>query len=54
MVALAVTTARSNHQGGVNLLYGDGSVRFARDGISLPVWRALATRSGNEFVEGGY
>jgi Protein of unknown function (DUF1559) len=54
LVALAVTTARSNHEGGVNLLSGDSSVRFVTNGIGLPVWRALATRSGNEFVDGGF
>jgi prepilin-type N-terminal cleavage/methylation domain-containing protein/prepilin-type processing-associated H-X9-DG protein len=40
--------ARSNHPGGVNLLLGDGSVRFISDGVDLKTWRALATRSGKE------
>jgi hypothetical protein len=54
LVALAVTTARSNHPGGVNLLCGDGSGRFVTNGIGLRVWRALGTRSGNEFIDGAY
>jgi prepilin-type N-terminal cleavage/methylation domain-containing protein/prepilin-type processing-associated H-X9-DG protein len=44
----ALTSARSNHTGGVNLLLCDGSVRFVRDGIDLNTWRALATRAGGE------
>jgi prepilin-type N-terminal cleavage/methylation domain-containing protein/prepilin-type processing-associated H-X9-DG protein len=44
----ALSTARSNHSGGANLLLGDGSVRFVTDGVQLGVWRALATRAGGE------
>jgi prepilin-type N-terminal cleavage/methylation domain-containing protein len=40
----------SCHPGGVNILTGDGAVRFIRDGISLPTWRALATRNGGEVI----
>ena len=36
-------TARSDHPGGVNLLLGDGSVRFIRESINLNVWHALST-----------
>ncbi len=38
----------SRHTGGVNVLYGDGTVRFARNSIDLTAWRALGTRNGNE------
>jgi prepilin-type N-terminal cleavage/methylation domain-containing protein/prepilin-type processing-associated H-X9-DG protein len=40
----------SYHVGGVNVLFGDGSVRFVQDGISLTSWRALGTRNGGEVV----
>jgi prepilin-type N-terminal cleavage/methylation domain-containing protein len=44
-------TARSNHFGGVNAGLCDGSVQFVGDNIDLQVWRALATRAGEEVVE---
>jgi prepilin-type N-terminal cleavage/methylation domain-containing protein len=44
----ALSTARSNHAAGVNVLSADGSVRFVRDTIQLNAWRALATRDGGE------
>ena len=34
-----MVTARSWHPGGVNVLMGDGSVRFARESLSQAVWR---------------
>jgi prepilin-type N-terminal cleavage/methylation domain-containing protein/prepilin-type processing-associated H-X9-DG protein len=42
--------ARSNHPGGVNLLFCDGHVAFARDTVNTLTWRALATRAGSEVV----
>jgi prepilin-type N-terminal cleavage/methylation domain-containing protein/prepilin-type processing-associated H-X9-DG protein len=42
--------ASSNHPGGVNLLLGDGSVRFVKDSVSPATWRALATRKGGEVI----
>lgn len=44
-------TARSLHPGGVNVLMGDGGVRFARSSISLAVWRGIGTRNGGELVD---
>lgn len=42
--------ASSAHTGGVNLLLCDGSVRFARDSVALPTWRAVGSRDGGEVV----
>lgn len=36
-------TARSYHPGGVNLLFGDGGVRFISETIALNIWQALCT-----------
>lgn len=40
----------SNHSGGLNFVFGDGSVRFIKDTISLPVYRALSTRANDEVI----
>jgi prepilin-type N-terminal cleavage/methylation domain-containing protein len=53
MVNMAVDLPpSSSHPGGVNLLIGDGSVRFIKDSVALSVWRALSTRNGGEIVSG--
>ena len=44
-------TASSRHHGGVNLLLGDGHVRFVTNEIDLGVWRALGSRNGGEGIE---
>jgi prepilin-type N-terminal cleavage/methylation domain-containing protein/prepilin-type processing-associated H-X9-DG protein len=46
----AVMPPSSRHPGGVNMLLGDGSVRFIKDSINLQIWRALGTRAGGEVV----
>jgi len=40
--------ARSYHTGGVNVSFGDGSVRFVRDSITLATWQAWGSRGGSE------
>ena len=46
--SIGILTARSNHTGGVNTVFGDGSVRFTGDSIDLNVWRAQSTKNGGE------
>ena len=41
----------SRHSGGgVNLLLGDGSVRWIKNSVSLQPWRALGTKAGGEVI----
>jgi prepilin-type processing-associated H-X9-DG protein/prepilin-type N-terminal cleavage/methylation domain-containing protein len=42
----------SGHEGGANVVMADGSVRFLRDGMSLPTLQALSTRAGGEVISG--
>src|SRR5262249_30494939 len=37
----AAVSAMSRHPGGVNILFGDGTVRFIKNSISIQVWWAL-------------
>jgi len=46
----AIKAARSNHPGGVNVIFCDGHVQFVKDTVSLPAWRALSTRAGGEVI----
>jgi prepilin-type N-terminal cleavage/methylation domain-containing protein/prepilin-type processing-associated H-X9-DG protein len=39
----AAITARSYHPGGVNVAFGDGSVRFIKNSVDWRTWRALGT-----------
>ncbi|MDR1960572.1 MAG: DUF1559 domain-containing protein [Planctomycetaceae bacterium] len=40
----------SSHTGGVNACYGDGSVHFVSDTVTLEIWRGLSTCNGGEAV----
>ncbi len=44
------SNAQSNHPGGVNVLFGDGSVRFIKDSISPQSWMAIGTRANGEVI----
>ena len=48
----AVVTATSRHPGGINLLTGDGSVRFVKESIDARVWAGLGTIAGGEVFDG--
>lgn len=48
----ASISARSWHSGGVHVAFMDGSVRFVKNAVSLQVWRAAATRAGNDRSDG--
>lgn len=41
---------QSRHVGGAQFLFGDGHVDFLSENISMTVYRALATREGDEVV----
>ncbi len=44
--------ARSYHDGGVNVCFADGSVRFIFDSIDFRTWQAVGTRNGGEVFDG--
>lgn len=45
-----LTSFRSDHSGGCNFLFGDGSVTFLSQTMDFPTYRALGTRGGGEVV----
>jgi len=44
-------TPSSNHSGGVNIGFCDGSVKFVKNSVSTLTWWALGTRAGNEVID---
>lgn len=46
----AIVPASSRHPGGVNVLLGDGGVRFMNDKIAPRIWRAMGTINGRDRV----
>jgi prepilin-type N-terminal cleavage/methylation domain-containing protein/prepilin-type processing-associated H-X9-DG protein len=44
------SNAQSQHPGGVNCLMTDGSVRFVKDSISMPIWWGIGTKANNEVI----
>ncbi len=42
--------ASSNHPGGVNVLFMDGSVRFIKSSVNWQPWYAIATPDGGETI----
>ena len=46
----AFAGSRSRHPGGVNTLFGDGSVHFVKNSINPQTWVALGTTNGGEVL----
>jgi prepilin-type N-terminal cleavage/methylation domain-containing protein/prepilin-type processing-associated H-X9-DG protein len=46
----ALIAARSYHNGGVNVLIADGSVRFVSNAVTVTTWRSLGTVGGGEVI----
>jgi prepilin-type processing-associated H-X9-DG protein len=46
----SIATATSNHPGGVNVCFSDGSVKFIKNSVNLTTWWALGTRAGGEVL----
>ena len=44
------SNATSNHPGGCNVLFGDGSVKFIKGSIDIKIWWGLGTRNGGEVI----
>jgi prepilin-type N-terminal cleavage/methylation domain-containing protein/prepilin-type processing-associated H-X9-DG protein len=49
---ITMVGASSNHPGGVNCLFADGTVRFIRNTINYVPWYAIATPNGAEQLSG--
>jgi prepilin-type N-terminal cleavage/methylation domain-containing protein/prepilin-type processing-associated H-X9-DG protein len=47
---ITMIPASSNHPGGVNALFGDGSVKFIKSTINFNTWYGLATPDGGELI----
>jgi prepilin-type processing-associated H-X9-DG protein len=48
--ASSFINASSNHPGGCNFAFSDGSVRFIKDSVSMLTYQALGTRAGGEVI----
>jgi len=44
----------SFHFGGQNIVFGDGSVRFINDGVTMQIFGHMITRAGGEVIPAGY
>ena len=45
-----IAKASSNHSGGCNILFADGSVKFIKSSIALNTWWSLGTRANGEVI----
>ncbi len=44
--------ARSNHTGGANFCFADGSLHFITNTVNFTLYQAMGTRSGSDIVDG--
>ncbi|MCI0464586.1 MAG: DUF1559 domain-containing protein [Gemmataceae bacterium] len=51
---LCSMNASSGHQGGLNVLFCDGAVRFVSDSINIATWRAIGSRNGGEPISNDF
>jgi prepilin-type N-terminal cleavage/methylation domain-containing protein/prepilin-type processing-associated H-X9-DG protein len=47
---ITMVNASSLHSGGVNTLLGDGSVKFVKSTVAIPIWYAVATPDRGEVI----
>jgi prepilin-type processing-associated H-X9-DG protein len=47
---ITLVNASSNHPGGVNVLFMDGSVRFIKSSVNIISWQSIGTTNNNEVV----
>jgi prepilin-type processing-associated H-X9-DG protein len=45
-----VSNANSNHPGGANFTFADGSVKFLKSTINIQIYWSLGSRNGGEVV----
>lgn len=50
LLTFGAINSRSYHPGGVNALFGDGSVKFIKNSINGITWRGLGTLGGGEVI----
>ncbi len=51
---MSVKEASSYHTGGVNLLLGDGSVKFTTENVDQAIWIAAGSTNGGESISGDW
>jgi prepilin-type N-terminal cleavage/methylation domain-containing protein/prepilin-type processing-associated H-X9-DG protein len=47
---ITLVNASSNHPGGMNVLFMDGTVHFIKSSVNIATWQALGTTNNNEVI----